>query len=162
MKGNYVMKFCDKKIQEELSKGGKVCHKSWKNNKWLKYIYMDKKDKTIKGNGGSRYSINYWDLNNDDWEIFEDNNEKKYNQKKIIDEHILCLFWDDDIAHDLTHFRIGRLLGINYAGNTWKYSAEVVVINGYKKITYIESFAHYKPIELKDYNLMNNEQDYLK
>lgn len=165
MKGKYAMKFCDKEIQEELSKGGKVYRKFWSTSTWLKFIYIDRKDKSIRANDGSNYTVNYWDLNSDDWKILEDNEdniENKYNQKKIIDEHILCVFWDDDMAHEFTQYRIGRLLSIDYVDNTWKYIAEFVEFNGYEQKVYTDSFKHYKPIELKDYNVMNNEQDYLK
>ena len=82
------MKFCDERIQKHLLNGGKVKRRLGSCN-----IIMDiGENGFIFDNSGSFYVFCEQDLTSDDWEIVE----LEYDWDKIIEDKVLCEFWDDE------------------------------------------------------------------
>ena len=145
------MKFCDKAIQDHLLRGGRIRRKS---DKFPMFFNEEGKICYSCSSYIHEHNINKKELAADDWEIMSD--EDTYNCDKIIDEHILCMFWDDGVNNPAC---FGRLLSIHNDANGEVFYGKILLNDG--KVGYSQ-FKHFKPFNLSEYKIMENEVSYLK
>lgn len=131
------MKFCDERIQKHLLNGGKITHSD------LHYpIFLRGGTICFKNGSGEilSYSIREDDLTNDDWEIVE----PEYDWDKIIEDKILCQFWDE--LEETNTPCVGYL--------TKK------TVDGFYKSEWYCSWKHCKPFNPKDFNIAKDLKEY--
>lgn len=131
------MKFCDERIQRHLLNGGKIIYSG------ITYpLFLRGSTICFKNGSGEilSYSISEDDLTADDWEIVE----PEYDWDKIIEDKILCQFWDELDETDATC--VGHLTKKTVAGfyvNGWNYR-----------------WKNCKPFNPADFNIAKNIKDY--
>lgn len=132
------MKFCDNVIQNHLLNGGKIKRRLGSCN----IIAHIGENGFIFDNCGSFYAFCENDLKANDWEIADGYYED------LIANRNLCFFWNESTDN----FNIGYLIKIKN-DNSYHFGAEILR-NGY---TVPNFFKNCKPLNAKDYNIMNKE-----
>lgn len=130
------MKFCDERIQKHLLNGGKIKRRDFDVEVGLN------KEKRLSCDGSSYYILTQYDLTVDDWEIIE----PKYNWDKIIEDKVLCEFWDN--FEDKENPTVGCLIKKTAEGS---YKSECAF-----------SWKHCKPFNPADFNIAKNIKEYEK
>ena len=128
------MKFYDGKIQNHLSKGGKI-----RNNivEGSYIIYIDD-NAIIRKDNGEHYTIKGQDLSSDKWEFVK----SKYNWNKIIEDKILCVFSDNK------NFQNGVISVLKNKDKDNYYNVRGVFYN------------YCKPFNPADFNIAKDLKDY--
>ena len=130
------MKFCDKRIQKHLLSGGKI-----KRVDSDCIIYLnDNCELYCESSYPSSYFLVKKDLTVNTWEIVE----SEYNWDKIIEDKVLCEFWDD--FEDKENPTVGCLT---------KKTAE-----GFYKSECAFSWKHCKPFNPADFNIAKKLKEY--
>ena len=133
------MKFCDEKIQKHLLSGRKIIYSG------ITYPLFLRGGTICFKNGSGEilsYSIREDDLTDDDWEIVE----PEYNWDKIIEDKILCQFWDE--IEDADEPRVGYLT---------RKTAEGFYVNEWDFL-----WKHCKPFNPAEYNIAEDLKEYEK
>lgn len=130
------MKFCDERIQKHLLNGGKVKRRD------IDVVVSINKEKRLSCDCSKFYILTQYDLIYDDWEIVE----PEYDWDKIIEDKILCQFWDE--LEETNTPCVGYL--------TKK------TVDGFYKSEWYCSWKHCKPFNPKDFNIVNNIKEYEK
>ena len=131
------MKFCDKEIQDQLLRGGRIRRKSDKFP-----LFFNEEGKVCYSCSSyiHEYNINKKDLAADDWEIVD----SYYDD--IIANKILCFFWNgEDEGYD-----IGYLKSVNKKFSDYRFVGEILTNMG----TTFDYYLHCKAVEGKKFNIM--------
>lgn len=142
-----MAKFIDPEIQAHLLKGGKI-----KRKEFNCVIFLDEKGVLVhkaewQNAPSVALDLRRIDLMEDDWIIVE----SRYNYKKIIQDKILCLFWN----HPSEGYTIGFLEKNNLISYC-PFSAEIITDEGKKYAL----FQNCKPFNPADFNIIENIKDY--
>lgn len=133
------MKFCDERIQKHLLNGGKI-KKSDKGIWKYRPIVINEDNVLVFADSEEYYTLSKQDLTTGDWEIVE----AEYNWDKIIEDKILCQFWDE--IEDADEPRVGYLARKTEEGfyvNGWNYR-----------------WNNCKPFNPADFNIAKNIKEY--
>lgn len=130
------MKFCDERIQKCLLNGGKIKRSD------IDVVVSINKEKRLSCDCSKFYILTQYDLIYDDWEIVE----PEYDWDKIIEDKILCQFWDELEETDTPC--VGYL--------TKK------TVDGFYKSEWYCSWKHCKPFNPKDFNIAKDLKEYEK
>lgn len=136
------MKFCDEKIQKHLLNGGKI--KRVFNNKDGNYcpILIDDDNVLVFEDTEEYYTLTRQDLTSSNWEIVE----PEYDWDKIIEDKVLCQFWDGIKKTDDP-----------CVGYLSKKAAE-----GFYRKGWNCSWLHCKPFKPEEFNIAKDLKEYEK
>lgn len=136
------MKFCDERIQKHLLNGGKI--KRVFNNKDGNYcpILIDDDNVLVFEDTKEYYTLTRQDLTSANWEIVE----PEYDWDKIIEDKVLCQFWDGIKKTDDP-----------CVGYLSKKAAE-----GFYRKGWGCSWLHCKPFNPADFNIAKDLKEYEK
>lgn len=133
------MKFCNKKIQKHLLNGGKIKRRI----ETREIIIHLAKTGSFFNDKGDVFYISKTDLTADDWEIVE----PEYDWDKIIEDKILCQFWDNN--------QETQTPCVGYLGEK--------VADGFRRCG--DGYATWKncaPVKIEQFNIAKDLKDYEK